>query len=89
MARKKISDLQHDLTTQTDLLRTEISCKQQEIHELHDVTQEQMNKIALCDNELNNAKTLIRHLQIELSSVKQEIAIKELVGRWKIKHWLN
>ena len=81
LARKKISDLQHDLTTQTDLLRTEISCKQQEIHELHDVTHEQMNEIALCDNELNNVKTLIHHLQIELSSVKQEIAIKGLVGR--------
>ena len=81
LARKKISDLQHDMTTQTDLLRTEISCKQQEIHELHDVTHEQMNKIALRDNELNNAKTLIHHLQIELSSVKQEIAIKGLVGR--------
>ena len=81
LARKKISDLQHDLTTQTDLLRTEISCKQQEIHELHDVTHEQMNEIALCDNELNNAKTLIHHLQIQLSSVKQEIAIKGLVGR--------
>ena len=81
LARKKISDLQHDLTTQTDLLRTEISCKQQEIHELHDVTHEQMNEIALRDNELNNAKTLIHHLQIELSSVKQEIAIKGLVGR--------
>ena len=81
LARKKISDLQHDLTTQTNLLRTEISCKQQEIHELHDVTHEQMNEIALRDNELNNAKTLIHHLQIELSSVKQEIVIKGLVGR--------
>ena len=40
-----------------------------------------MNEIALHDNELNNAKTLIHHLQIELSSVKQEIVIKELVGR--------
>ena len=45
LARKKISDLQHDLTTQTDLLRTEISSKQQVIYELHDVTQEQMNKL--------------------------------------------
>ena len=81
LARKKISDLQHDLTTQTDLLRTEISSKQHVIHELHDVTQEQMNKIALRDNELNNAKNLIHHLQIELLSVKQEITIKELVGR--------
>ena len=85
LARKKISDLQHDLTTQTDLLRTEISCKQQEIHELHDVTHEQMNEIALRDNELNNVKTLIHHLQIELSSVKQEIAIKGLVGRMQNK----
>ena len=34
-AKKKISDLQHDLTQQSDLLRCETACKQTMMHEFH------------------------------------------------------
>ena len=73
-AKKKISDLQHDLIQQSDLLRCETACKQTVMNELHKVTQEQMNKVATLENK-------VREKEVELESVQQEFAIKHVIEK--------
>ena len=74
VSKKKISDLQHDLTQQSDLLRCETACKQTVIHELQKVTQEQMNKVATLESK-------VREKEVELGSVQQEFAIKHVIEK--------
>ena len=73
-ARKKISDLQHDSTQQSDLLRCETASKQTVMHEIQKVTQEQMNKIATLESK-------VREKEVELASVQQEFAIKYVIEK--------
>ena len=60
LARKNVSDLHYNLTQESDLPRCEKAGKQTVIHELHKVTQEEMNKVAGLEKVQDEAGTELK-----------------------------
>ena len=82
---KKICDLQHDLIQQSDLLRSKIVYKQTVMHELHKVSQKQINKTVTLERKVTEKEkelTIIRtKISVEKVQNKAMTDLKELTMR--------
>ena len=82
---KKICDLQHDLIQQSDLLRSKIVHKQTVMHELHKVSQKQINKTVILERKVTEKEkelTIIRtKISVEKVQNKAMTDLKELTMR--------
>ena len=85
MITKKICDLQHDLIQQSDLLRSKIVHKQTVMHELHKVSQKQINKTVTLERKVTEKEkelTIIRtKISVEKVQNKAMTDLKELIMR--------